>query len=490
MPDILLAAINAKWIHPNLALRLLKANLGGLQSRCEIVEFALRQPLDEKLEPIAAANPRILGFSVSIWNHKATLELLKALCRRYSSLLPVVVLGGPEVSFLGEGAELFRYADYVIRGEGETAFRELCEKLLGETGQTGLNVRPGFSPESPEFKETVPKSDILGRPRFIDAPQADICALRPAYYLYSDEDLRRKLVYAESSRGCPLGCEFCLSAASPSEPREFPLEPFLLEMDELIGRGARGFKFLDRTFNLNIRRAARILEFFLEHIEKNAGTEKALWVHFEMAPGLFPPELRNILRRFPPGSLRLEVGIQTLKSETAALIHRAGSAGGALETLAFLRNETSAIVHADLIAGLPGEDLVSLGEGFDRLWAVMSGAESRPVPFEIQLGILKLLPGAPIVRHSEPFGMRYSAEPPYEVLETAVLPARDLERVKNFARFWERIVNSGAFPDLAGRLFPPGEPVFGAFMKLSDRLLERFGRSWGIDRKELRNALS
>jgi radical SAM superfamily enzyme YgiQ (UPF0313 family) len=479
MPEILLVAINAKWIHPSLALRLLKANLGILESRCEILEFALRQPLDEKLAPVIAASPRVLGLSVSIWNHKATLELLKALAAGRSSSFPVIVLGGPEVSFLKEDAELFRYADYVIRGEGETVFRELCGTLLGETPAAG-NAAPGC----------VPGEKI---PHFIAAPREDLAALKPAYHVYSGEDLQRKLVYVESSRDCPFGCEFCLSAASPSAPREFPLEPFLAEMDELIGRGARGFKFLDRTFNLNIKRAVRILDFFLERIEKNTGTEKALWVHFEMAPGIFPPELRNVLRRFPPGSLRLEIGIQTLNNETAARIHRAcgsvGAAGAALETIAFLRNETSAIVHADLIAGLPGENLISLGEGFDRLWAVMSGAAAGPVSFEIQLGILKLLPGAPIARHTEPFGMIYSTEPPYEVLETAALPARDLERVKNFARFWERIVNSGAFPDSAHRLFPAGKPVFAAFMELSDRLLKRFGRNWGIDRKELRNAL-
>ncbi|MDR2618305.1 MAG: cobalamin-dependent protein, partial [Treponema sp.] len=473
MSDIVLASINAKWIHPSLALRLIKANLGGLQDCCEILEFALRQPLHEKTGPLLAARPRILGLSVSIWNHRATLELLKDLCEKWRCACegaekPVVVLGGPEVSYLPREAEIFRYADYVIRGEGETAFRELCEKLLGEKGETetGGPQRSGV--------------------RFIDAPQADLSVLKPAYYLYSDEDLRRKLVYVEASRGCPFGCEFCLSAAGdnssggdggPREVREFPLEPFLAEMGGLVRRGGRTFKFLDRTFNLNIPRALAIMEFFLKQIE----AAPSLCVHFEMIPGNFPRELRDCLRRFPAGSLRLELGIQTFNPKTAALIHRAGDPGSELEILDFLGNETKAIVHADLIAALPGEGLASFGEGFDRLRAAG--------PAEIQLGILKLLPGAPIARHTAAWGMRYSAEPPYEALETAALPAADLDRLKNFARFWELIMNRSPFPELSARLFPPGAPAFKPFMELSDRLLERFGRNWGIDRERLKEGV-
>jgi len=294
--------------------------------------------------------------------------------------------------------------------------------------------------------------------------------------------------------------------------REFPLEPFLKDMGTLIDRGTRTFKFLDRSFNLNIEREKSIMEFFLERINN-------LCVHFEMVPFRFPEALRELLRRFPPGSLRLEVGIQTFNPQTAALIHRAGSLADPelrtegspqadpkspladskisceIETLEFLRRETNAIIHADLIAGLPGEDIVSFGAGFDRLWQALSGASSNVLDapceasFEIQLGILKCLPGTPIVRHNETHGMRYSPEPPYEVIETAALPAAELGRIKNFARFWEIIVNRNPFPDLLPSLLTPGLPAFDKFMILSGRLLENFGKNWGIDRQELRNYL-
>jgi radical SAM superfamily enzyme YgiQ (UPF0313 family) len=477
MSGIVLAVINAKWIHPSLALRLLKANLGPLEDRCQILEFALRQPLGEKIAPNLAARPRILGLSVSIWNHTASLELLRALETAWAAggepavPRPFVVLGGPEVSHLPPEAEILGYADRVVRGEGETVFRELCGRLLGnlDTDNAGHTGDGGHGGVQPFF----PAAAVSGR--VIAAKPADLAALAPAYRLYTGEDLRRKLVYVEASRGCPFGCEFCLSSLD-KEVREFPLAPFLEEMDALIRRGARTFKFLDRTFNLNMERARRILEFFLDRLAETAG-EPPLCVHFEMVPSRFPPELRDPLMRFPPGSLRLEVGIQTFNRETAALIGRPCAPEAELETMRFLGTRTNAIVHADLIAGLPAEDMASFGEGFDRLWAAGPG--------EIQLGILKCLPGTPLARRGKALGLRWSPEPPYEVLETAALPAAELDRIKNFARFWELIVNRGAFRDLGPRLFPKGKPVFRSFLELSDRLLVRFGRNWGIDRREL-----
>jgi len=475
---ILLAAINAKWIHPSLSLRLLKANLGSLENSCAIIEFALRQPLREKIEPILTARPRILGFSVSIWNHTATLELLRELRkeweRQFGCPRPVVVLGGPEVSYLPPEAEMFNYADYCVLGEGEAAFRELCGKILAERGENGANGQV-----FPQTGQNFSPITFINR----EFQQVDVSAIKSGYHLYTDEDVRKKLLYIEASRGCPFGCEFCLSAHSP-QVREFPLEPFLAEMDNLLRRGARTFKFLDRTFNLNIERARRIMEFFLD---KMAGRTEPFVVHFEMVPSRFPPELMETLSRFPAGTLRLEIGIQTLNPDVSARIGRPSNPEQELAALRLLREKTTAIIHADLIAGLPGEDIASFARGFDSLWAAVSppapggGAESAPRT-EIQLGVLKLLPGAPIARHTAAFGMRYNPAPPYELLESAALPARDLDRLKNFARFWELIVNRGLI-----RI--DGSPIFEKFMSLSDSLFARFGRSWGIDKNTLQNSL-
>ena len=460
--EIILATINAKWIHPSLALRLLKANLGELEDKCEILEFALRQPLREKVEGILAAQPRILGLSVSIWNHKETIELFRVLNGSWQKPheKPVIVLGGPEVSWLDEDAEIFRYADYIIRGEGEESFAALCRDILSGKPLRSYNAKYN--------KETT----------------VDLNKINTAYHLYTDEDIKGKLIYAESSRGCPFSCEFCQAASG--SVRYFHLEQFLTDMDTLIHRGARIIKFLDRTFNLNMDRVGKIMTFFLERIN---ALDNPPEVHFEFVPSVLSPELKNLLRRFPPGTLRLEIGIQTLNPETAALIKRPFDSNTALETLQFLRCETNALLHIDLIAGLPGEDLASFGRGFDRLWQILSCKTAAAEKFEIQSGILKCLPGTPISRHNENHKMRYSPEPPYEVIETGAIPEKDMERLKNFARFWEIIVNRYHFPELAGQLFPAGQPAFEKFMDLSDRLLAHFGKNWGIERDKIRNFL-
>ncbi|MFP3091346.1 radical SAM protein [Treponema sp. TIM-1] len=493
--DILLTTINAKWIHPSLALRLLKANLGQLENRAEILEFAQRQPLTEKTEPILSAAPRILGISVSIWNHQGTVELLRALEKSWNprAVRPVIVLGGPEVSYLPAGAEIIRRADWVIRGEGEDVFRELCGLLLDRAGDR--TDRDAHGTLEGLIRALPPVRGVGGK--IVEARPVDLAAIDPGYRLYTKEDLSRKLVYVEASRGCPFGCEFCQSSVpvgGDRTVREFPLDAFLGEMAALINRGGRGFKFLDRSFNLDTNRARQIMEFFLERLQPSAPVDSPLagqhgaaprpgpdYVHFEMVPSRFPVELRETLTRFPPGSLRLEIGIQTFNQATSRLINRPGDPEQELEVLGFLREKTQAIVHADLIAGLPGEGLDSFARGFDRLWQVR--------PAEIQVGILKGLPGTPILRHNGPHNMVYAPHPPYEVQASAALSGPDLDRIRNFARFWELIVNRGAFDDLVPALLPDGEPVFWRFLALSDRLLERFGRNWGIDRRELRSAL-
>jgi radical SAM superfamily enzyme YgiQ (UPF0313 family) len=270
--------------------------------------------------------------------------------------------------------------------------------------------------------------------------------------------------------------------------REFSPEPFFADMETLVKRGGKTFKFLDRTFNLDIDRAQRIIEFFLEKIN-----DRPFCVHFEMVPSRFPESLKELLCRFPAGTLRLELGIQTFNTRTRALLQMSGNIDEELKTLEFLKKKTNAILHVDLIAGLPGEGLASFKSGFDRLWQVLSKQESEDKTsgglFEIQLGILKCLPGTPIERHNEAYKMKYSAAPPYEVIETSALSAAELDRIKNFARFWELIVNRASFPALTSVLLPDGKPAFDRFMLLSDKLLEHFGKNWGIDREELTSFL-
>jgi hypothetical protein len=223
------------------------------------------------------------------------------------------------------------------------------------------------------------------------------------------------------------------------------------------------------------------MEFFLYNInEQIKQNKKPLVVHFEMVPSRFPPELIDTLARFPANTLRLEIGIQTLNAEASARIGRPSNPDKELETLRLLAGKTNAIIHADLIAGLPGEGMESFGKGFDALWAAFNGCDHKGI--EIQLGILKLLPGAPVARHIEPFCMNFNQQPPYELIETADIPASAMDRIKNFARFWELIVNRGLV-DIGP------SPVFDRFLLLSDSLFVRFGRNWGIDKYQLQEAI-
>ncbi len=183
------------------------------------------------------------------------------------------------------------------------------------------------------------------------------------YRLYTNEDMERKLIYVETSRGCPFNCEFCLGSSrnlpAAQKIREFPLEPFFADMETLIKRGGKTFKFLDRTFNLDIDRARRIIEFFLVKIN-----DRPFCVHFEMVPSRFPESLKELLYRFPAETLRLELGIQTFNTQTRALLQMSGNIDEEIKTLEFLREKTNAILHVDLIAGLPGENLASFKSRF------------------------------------------------------------------------------------------------------------------------------
>ena len=415
VPDIVLSTLNAKYLHASFGLRCLMANLGELQARAAILEFDINQrPLDIA-ETLLEANPRILGLGVYVWNAGPTLELLGILRRLRPDLL--VVLGGPEVSYEWDRQPLVGLADHVITGEADLAFASLCRDLLSDTAP-----RP---------------------PKLIAAPVPDVAALAQPYDLYDARDLEHRVVYVEASRGCPFTCEFCLSSLEiPVRP--FPLEPFLASMQRLHDRGLRRFKFVDRTFNLNIATSRRILEFFLER------PSPELFVHFEMIPDRLPSELRELIARFPAGTLQFEIGIQTFDRQVEARISRRQNHERLDDNFRWLRQHSGVHLHADLIAGLPGETLESFGQGFDRLIGLG--------PQEIQVGILKRLRGTPIIRHDAEWRMVYNPHPPYEVLSTRTMDFATLARLRRFAKFWDLFGNSGNFVESLPMLWNPPKP--------------------------------
>ena len=436
MSRIVLSTLNAKYIHAAFGLRYLFANLGKLQSEAEILEFDINQrPLDIA-EAILAKEPAILGLGVYIWNATETRELVKILKRVRPGL--TIILGGPEVSYETEEQEIVHCADFVVTGEADLKFAEVCRGILA--GQPpGRKIIPAELPE-------------LGR---VEMP----------YRFYNDRDVAHRVIYVEASRGCPFTCEFCLSSLD-IPVRQFPIEPFLAEMERLLERGVKHFKFVDRTFNLNLPTSRAILEFFL------ARWKAGLFLHFEMIPDRLPVELREIIAKFPAGALQFEVGIQTFNDEVSNRIKRRQNVGRLADNFHFLRSQTGVHIHADLIVGLPGETMESFGEGFDRL--VTLG------PQEIQVGILKRLRGTPIVRHDVEFQMRYGSEPPYEILQNSVLDFATLQRLRRFARYWDLIGNSGNFVATAPLVWAGGQSPFQSFLALSDWIYGKIHRTHEI----------
>jgi len=444
MPDIVLATFNARYEHCSFGLRCLLANLGELAPRAKMLEFSTELRTAEAAEAILELGPSILGLGVYVWNAQESALLVAELKRLRPELK--IILGGPEVSHEAAEQEICRDADFVIKGEGETAFARLCRQLL--SGQP-----PGE--------------------KFIAGPPPELSLLELAYCLYTDQDIAGRVIYVEASRGCPFACEFCLSSLDKAV-RDFPLPRLFEAWEGLLSRGALRFKFVDRTFNLDLERASAILSFFLGRYRPG------MFLHFEMVPDRFPEELYSLVKKFPAGSLQLEVGVQTFNEAAAGRISRRQDSSAAERNILRLRRETAAHLHADLIIGLPGEDLASFAAGFDRLAALG--------PHEIQVGILKRLRGAPIARHDAEWRMIYSQQPPYELRQSGLLDFFTMQRLRRFARYWALVANSGVFAETSG-LVCAGRSPFNNFLAFSDWLYQRTGQTHSISRTRLQALL-
>ncbi|GAB3407860.1 DUF4080 domain-containing protein [Massilia agilis] len=428
---ILLSTLNARYTHASLGLRYLLANLGELQEQASILEFVIGAKTTEVVERLLARKPQIVGFGVYIWNVEETSRVVSMLKRVAPHV--TVVLGGPEVSHETAEQEIVKLADYVVTGWGDITFAKLCGQILNGP-QPLMKIHAG------------------------EQPPMD--AIRLPYHLYSADDIAHRTIYVEASRGCPFKCEFCLSSLDKTA-WPFPLDDFLSQMESLYQRGARLFKFVDRTFNLNVKTSLRIMQFFLDKLQ--AAPNDPVYAHFELVPDHLPDALKESIAQFPPGALQFEIGIQSFNPEVQALVSRRQNNDKAADNIRWLHAHSHAHLHVDLIAGLPGEDVDSFARGFDHL--VSLG------PHEIQFGILKRLRGTPIIRHTGPFGMVYDAFPPYTVLATGKIDFQTMQRLVRFSRYWDLVANSGRFANTVKALL--GDSPFANFMAFSDWMYTR-----------------
>lgn len=440
--DILLVTLNSSYAHSSFGLRYLLANLKELQERAQIMEFTIAKAPRDIAEALLSKKPKIIGLGVYIWNADESLELVSLL--KKISPETIIVLGGPEVSHESESNKICQIADFTIKGEGDFLFYEFCHQVLN------LGVLPTN--------------------KFISGPLPDIKTICSPYSFYSDEDIKNRVIYVEVSRGCPYRCEYCLSSLDKAV-RSFDIPQFLRDMEKLLERGARQFKFIDRTFNLSPTTCTQILQFFLDRIDLG------LFLHFEMVPDRLPEEIRNLIKRFPAGSLQFEIGIQTWNSDVARLVSRRNDYQKVKENFHFLATETGVHTHADLIVGLPGEDLQSFAKGFDTL--------SEVGPDEIQVGILKRLKGAPISRHDKEWEMIYADQPPFQILRTKTMDFETLQKMNRFAKYWDLYANSGNFKSLIETLkkramLREDKSFFWEFFGFTEFLSQRHSQHFGI----------
>ncbi len=376
---------------------------------------------------------------------------------------------------LGKSGALWKQEsyDHIVRNQDELT--RIRKYIRNNPNKAGLGVAPAGHgrleardtfpvPQASSLPcPTVPQASRL--PKVIHGSPADLKHVALPYDEYTDDDIAHRRIYVETSRGCLFKCEYCLSALDETV-RFFPPDRIFPAFKKLIERGVRIFKLLDRSFNINTAHAAAVLRFFLEN------RREGMMLHLEWEPERLPPMLEKLIAAAPPGFLQLEVGVQTFNPEVAARIERILHVETVEVHIRTLAAMPSVHLHADLIAGLPGETFDSIAAGFDRLHACG--------PNEIQLGILKKLRGAPIARHDVEWQMVYNTSPPYDVLQTATLSFVDLQQIRRFARFWDIIVNNGRFPETARLIWQNQPSVFSAFMEWSEWIYKQTHATFGF----------
>ena len=435
--NILLAAINAKYIHSNLAVYSLRAYARKYIEETKIAEYTINQPVDEILMNIYTHRPDILCFSCYLWN----ISYVEQLIREIPKVLPdtKIWLGGPEVSY-NAGEMLAEYPGLVgiICGEGEETFLELMDYY--HTG-TDLSEICGivYRGKDGNIVQTLPR------------PVLDLSTV-PFVYEHI-EDFRNRIIYYESSRGCPFSCSYCLSSIDKCL-RFRDLDLVKREIQFFIDHEVPQVKFVDRTFNCRHDHAMTVWKYIKEH---DRGITN---FHFEIAADLLNEEEIELIRSMRPGLIQLEIGIQSANGETISEIKRKMDLEKVERTVSEIRGNRNVHQHLDLIAGLPYEDYDSFARSFDRVYSMR--------PDQLQLGFLKVLKGSLMHEKTQEYGLVYQDRPPYEVLSTKWLPYADVIRLKKIEEMVEVYYNSGQFRNTMEHVEKEFTGAFAMYSALAD----------------------
>ena len=414
--NVVLSTLNSKFIHSSLALRYLKAYGEAHGQAYDIVEYTINMPVLHILSDITEHDIDVLGFACYIWNVEMTLHVVDMVKAVRPDIK--IVLGGPEVSFTAdELLERCPNIDYIVQGEGEEAFHALVTAL--QLGNDGLDpVIPGVRGRR--------NGSILGSAEAVEV--RDLSSIPFPYTEEDMDDLEHKIIYYESSRGCPFSCQYCLSG-NKNTVRFFPQERTLKELQWFIDHGVKQVKFVDRTFNCAPHHHRPLMEFMRD-------SDTDMNFHLEMEPELMTEWETNILCETPPGRIQIEVGVQSTHKKTLDAINRYNDWPYIQKSIRPIIQAGRTHVHMDLIVGLPHEDFNRFGQSFNDLFSLQ--------PHALQIGFLKLLKGSGVRRMRE---YKYVADPlaPYEVLSTHVLPYDDVRFLKYLEDVFERFYNSERF---------------------------------------------
>lgn len=408
----LLAAVNAKYIHSNPAIYSLRAYAGEeLQQYVDIAEYTINQSMQEILADIYRRKPNVIGFSCYIWNWRLIQELLVELPK----ILPHIViwLGGPEVSYDADVIlKQYPWLAGIMTGEGEAAFRKLLMDYVVSHSEKMLQNGEGAEP----------KGEIL------ESALTDMNALP---FLYDDlAPFENRIIYYETSRGCPFRCSYCLSSIEKTV-RFRDIDIVKKELQFFLDHRVKQVKFVDRTFNCNHEHAMAIWQYIHEH--DNGVTN----FHFEISADILRDDEIALLHRFRPGLAQLEIGVQSVNVQTLKAIKRVSNLEILEEKVAAVRRGNNIHQHLDLIAGLPYEDYESFKISFEKVYHMH--------PEQLQLGFLKVLKGSEMWERAEEYGIRYLKQPPYEVLSTKWLSYEDVLRLKEVEEMVELYYNSAQF---------------------------------------------
>jgi radical SAM superfamily enzyme YgiQ (UPF0313 family) len=417
-----LVGINSKYIHTCLAVWYLKANVNkdknfnDDKNKITIKEFTINDSKDNILSEIYKEKPDILAFSCYIWNT----EMIQRLSREISQLLPecIIILGGPEVSYDAERVlDKNNVISFVLCGEGEEVFNELYYSLINNTDKykelNGIAYRN--------------KGDVVYNKGFNLVKDLD--SIKSPYTPELMSSVKNRIVYYESSRGCPFSCSYCISSTF-NGVRFFSMERVKKDINSLLTYKPKLIKFVDRTFNCNKQRAKEIFRFI-------TGLNCDTLFHFEAAADLFDDELLEILSKAKKGLIQLEIGIQTTNTDTLEEIDRVTDLDKLSKNVRSILGNENIHVHLDLIAGLPYENLESFKKSFNDVYAMK--------PQQLQLGFLKLLKGSKIRNEKEKHGYYYRNYAPYEVLYNNYISYDELLLLKDVEEVLERYYNSSRF---------------------------------------------